>query len=148
MRSSSACTRAPSVCRASRRQLPRDAMTVPAREPRDLSLRPSVLCVSDDGPSGVAANEQNGGDCERQRAIAEEEQPTGPRCEAVRPVCEREDLAAGFTREVLADCVVPARREDVHQRRNDEEDRSEGCDPSGGVADDRSDPQGENTDEQ
>src|SRR5438874_13567817 len=66
----------------------------------------------------------------------------------MRAMCERKDLAPGFTREVLADRVVPARWEDVHQRRNDEEDGREGCDSSRGVANDRSNSQGEDPDEQ
>src|SRR5205814_9581636 len=98
-------------------------------------------------PLRVAAYEQDSGDSQRQRAIADEQEPAGPRGEAVGPVREREDLPAGFAREVLGDCVVPASREDVYARRDHEEDRSEGCDSARGIAHDRSDSEREDGDE-
>jgi hypothetical protein len=65
---------------------------------------------------GVAADEQHGGDRDRQRRVAAEERESRPRREAVRAVGEREDRASGRVRQPGRDRVVPARGEDVQER--------------------------------
>ena len=52
---------------------------------------------------------------------------------------QREELTARCARQVRADRVVPACRQDIHQWREHEENPGEGCDTAGRVADDRAD---------
>ena len=55
------------------------------------------------------------------------------------------DRLTGSEGQVRRGRIVPARREDVHQWRQNEHDRDEGCDPAGRVADDRAEPEPEQT---
>ena len=57
------------------------------------------------------------------------------------------DRLAGAEREVRRGRVVPARRQDVHQRRQHEHDPGEGRDAAGGVAHDRADAEAEEADD-
>ena len=75
--------------------------------------------------SDVAANEQHGRKNERGCAVAREEQAPSERRQRVRRVVEGEELPSRFAREVLRNRVVPAQREDVHERRQHEEDAGE-----------------------
>ena len=79
--------------------------------------------------------------------VAAEEGEAGPRRELVPDAgIERDRLPAGLARQVRRDRVVPARRQDVHERRQHEEDPGEGRDAARGVADDRAEAEREQAD--
>src|SRR5437763_13134317 len=73
----------------------------------------------------VAADEQQDRDRDRERRVADEERTPRARPETMGAVREREDRTSRTVREVRRDRVVPARGQDVQERRNHEEERSE-----------------------
>src|SRR5581483_6273443 len=95
----------------------------------------------------VALDEEHCGDRDGERDVAERDGEAARRRQAVRPVRELEDRAERAVRDPRVDRVLPARREHVEQRRDDEEERYEGRDPSCGVADDRAEREAEDAEE-
>src|SRR6188508_1425371 len=96
---------------------------------------------------GVAAKQQHRREREDEGAVRGEQQAAPQRRQRRRVVRQREELPPCLARQVLADGVVPARRQDVHQRRDHEEDPGEGGDPARRVADDRAEAEREDPDE-
>src|SRR5436190_1990749 len=96
--------------------------------------------------SGVAADEQDGSDRERDRRVAAQQAEAGPRSQVV-PRRRRHDRLTRLQGEIGRSGVVPARRQHVHQRREDEHEARKRRDSAGGVAHDRPEPEAEEADD-
>jgi len=95
----------------------------------------------------VPPDEQHRGDRDRERDVCEEDGEAARRREAVGAVRQLEDRPSGAVRDPRVDRVLPARREDVQQRWDDEEDGDERRDPAGRIAHDRPEREGEDAEQ-
>src|SRR3954447_23737520 len=96
--------------------------------------------------SGITSYESDRRKQERDDGVQQEHEQPGPRAEGVPFRPHRRDDLAGVVREVLRDRIVPARRQEVHDDRYDEQQAEQRRDRARRVAEQRAEAEPEQPD--